>query len=312
MANVSNLVPARCGPGSGTVSCWLPPRWPAPNRTRRRIPNACPYRESTPPAIDASEVPEPGQDPPGPAARARQADGRRRALGLRRHHRARHPAAAQRRLGRGMAGRRPRHRRCHRRQGPTRQAPAREHHQGPRRDAGHQGPADPQGRGGHRRGRRQGRHQGRRRRERLLLDQRPAARPADVLGQRRRARAGDAARRDGRHARQDQRAGGQARRPRHPGRDAVGPRRPRHEHIGLRHRPVLPIRLAEPDFRRHRLHPQPSTSPAAATSAIRSRTTTNCSPTTPARSAARPDTPTTRARRSSARPTATAAGWSPC
>jgi serine-type D-Ala-D-Ala carboxypeptidase (penicillin-binding protein 5/6) len=28
--------------------------------------NACPYRESTPPAIDASEVPEPGQEAPGP------------------------------------------------------------------------------------------------------------------------------------------------------------------------------------------------------------------------------------------------------
>jgi D-alanyl-D-alanine carboxypeptidase (penicillin-binding protein 5/6) len=28
--------------------------------------NACPFRESTPPAVDASEVPEPGQDAPGP------------------------------------------------------------------------------------------------------------------------------------------------------------------------------------------------------------------------------------------------------
>jgi len=28
--------------------------------------NTCPYRESTPPAVDASEVPEPGQDPPAP------------------------------------------------------------------------------------------------------------------------------------------------------------------------------------------------------------------------------------------------------
>jgi D-alanyl-D-alanine carboxypeptidase (penicillin-binding protein 5/6) len=28
--------------------------------------NACPYRESTPPAVDASEEPEPGQDAPGP------------------------------------------------------------------------------------------------------------------------------------------------------------------------------------------------------------------------------------------------------
>jgi D-alanyl-D-alanine carboxypeptidase (penicillin-binding protein 5/6) len=28
--------------------------------------DACPYRESTPPAVDASEVPQPGQDAPGP------------------------------------------------------------------------------------------------------------------------------------------------------------------------------------------------------------------------------------------------------
>ena len=28
--------------------------------------NACPYREVTPPAVDASEVPKPGQDPPAP------------------------------------------------------------------------------------------------------------------------------------------------------------------------------------------------------------------------------------------------------
>lgn len=30
--------------------------------------NACPYREATPPAVDASEVPKPGQDPPAPLA----------------------------------------------------------------------------------------------------------------------------------------------------------------------------------------------------------------------------------------------------
>lgn len=29
-------------------------------------PNACPYRESTPPAVDSSEEPKPGQDAPGP------------------------------------------------------------------------------------------------------------------------------------------------------------------------------------------------------------------------------------------------------
>jgi serine-type D-Ala-D-Ala carboxypeptidase (penicillin-binding protein 5/6) len=29
-------------------------------------PDACPYREVTPPAVDASEVPKPGQDPPAP------------------------------------------------------------------------------------------------------------------------------------------------------------------------------------------------------------------------------------------------------
>jgi D-alanyl-D-alanine carboxypeptidase (penicillin-binding protein 5/6) len=29
-------------------------------------PAACPYREATPPAVDASEVPKPGQDPPAP------------------------------------------------------------------------------------------------------------------------------------------------------------------------------------------------------------------------------------------------------
>ncbi|HEX9833220.1 MAG TPA: D-alanyl-D-alanine carboxypeptidase family protein [Mycobacterium sp.] len=28
--------------------------------------NACPYKETTPPAVDASEVPKPGQSPPGP------------------------------------------------------------------------------------------------------------------------------------------------------------------------------------------------------------------------------------------------------
>ncbi len=28
--------------------------------------NACPYKESTPPAVDASEVPKPGQAAPGP------------------------------------------------------------------------------------------------------------------------------------------------------------------------------------------------------------------------------------------------------
>jgi D-alanyl-D-alanine carboxypeptidase (penicillin-binding protein 5/6) len=33
-----------------------------PNAT----PDACPYREATPPAVDASEVPKPGQDPPAP------------------------------------------------------------------------------------------------------------------------------------------------------------------------------------------------------------------------------------------------------
>jgi D-alanyl-D-alanine carboxypeptidase (penicillin-binding protein 5/6) len=33
-----------------------------PNAT----PNACPYRETTPPAVDASEVPRPGENPPAP------------------------------------------------------------------------------------------------------------------------------------------------------------------------------------------------------------------------------------------------------
>ena len=99
---------------------------------------------------------------------------------------------------------------------------------------------------------------------------------------------------------------------RHPGGDTVGPRRTRHEHLGLRHRPVLPICLAEPDFHRHRQPPAASTSPAAATPAIRSRTTTNCSPTTPVPSAERPGSPTTRARHSSVRPIATAAGWWLC
>src|SRR5687768_10256977 len=33
-----------------------------PNAT----PNACPYREATPPAVDASEVPRPGENPPAP------------------------------------------------------------------------------------------------------------------------------------------------------------------------------------------------------------------------------------------------------
>ena len=61
---------------------------------------------------------------------------------------------------------------------------------------------------------------------------------------------------------EDQRAGRQARRPRHPRGDAVGAGRARHEHLGLRHRVVLPIRLAEPDFRRHRRHAAASTSPA--------------------------------------------------
>ena len=55
--------------------------------------------------------------------------------------------------------------------------------------------------------------------------------------------------------------------------------------------------------------PAASTSPAAATPAIRSRTTTNCSPTTPVPSAERPGSPTTRARHSSVRPIATAAAW---
>ena len=89
--------------------------------------------------------------------------------------------------------------------------------------------------------------------------------------------------------------------------DTVGPRRARHEHVGLRHRPVLPICLAEPDFQPTSSAPAASTSPAAATPAIRSRTTTSCCSTTPAPSAARPDTPTTRARHSSAQPSGTAA-----
>ena len=43
--------------------------------------------------------------------------------------------------------------------------------------------------------------------------------------------------------------------PRHPGGDTVGPGRPRHEHLGLRHRTVLPVRLAEPGLHQHRCHP---------------------------------------------------------
>ena len=137
---------------------------------------------------------------------------------------------------------------------------------------------------GRRNRRRRGRrgHQGRRRRRRHLHRQPAAARAADALRQRRRARAGHAARRHAAGAGEDQRAGRQARRPRHPGGDAVGTGRARHEHLGLRHRPVLPVRLAEPDLRRHRRDPRPSTSPATATTPATSwKTTTSCSTTIP-------------------------------
>ncbi len=148
---LSILVPARCGPGSGAFPAGCPGCGQRPARRGARIRTHARTESATPPAVDASEVPKTGEDPPAPAAGARQAARRRRAGRLRRHHRARHPAAAQRRLGRGMAGRRSGHRRRHRRQGPARQAPAGQHHQGAGGDAGASTSCRSQGRAGHRR-----------------------------------------------------------------------------------------------------------------------------------------------------------------
>ena len=106
-------------------------------------PSACPYREATPPAIDASEVPKPGEDPPAPlpvpaepmAATLSPVCGVVTAP--------RHPPLPDVRpaeawlvadldTGDIIAAKEP-----HGRHRPA------EHHQGPRRDAGHQGTADP-------------------------------------------------------------------------------------------------------------------------------------------------------------------------
>ncbi len=195
-----------------------------------------------------------GRRPAAAASGTGQAGRRRRPVRLRGDRRAEHPTGARRRLGRVVVGRRPRHRRHHRRARPARAAPSGQHHQGADRDAVDQRAAAEQDGRGHP-GRRERRgHAGRCRRRRPLHRQRPAARPADALRQRRRARAGRAARWHGHHGAEDQRAGPQARRRGHPRGHAVRPGRPRHEHVGLRHRAVLPVCLGEPDFRQHRRH----------------------------------------------------------
>ena len=119
----------RCYRASAPVS-------PAAARRRRRLPV---------PGGDASgrrlvRGPEAG-DPPAPLPVPAKPLGGDALSRLRHHHRARHPAGARRRLGRGVAGRRPGHRRRHRRAGPARPPPPGQHHQGAGRHAGDAGTA---------------------------------------------------------------------------------------------------------------------------------------------------------------------------
>ena len=140
-----------------------------------------------------------------------------------------------------------------------------------------------------------------------------AARPAHALGQRRRPRPGDAARRHGRHHRQvntlASKLGGRDTRVATPsGLDGPGMSTSAYD-IGLFYRyawknptfaDIVATKLQLP-----RPHHADTGHPGW-------RTTTSCCSTTPAPWAVRPATPTTRARRSWAPPSAMAAGWSRC
>ena len=245
--------------------------------------------------------------PADPAGGARQAGRRRGAGRLRHRHRTRHAAAAGRRLRRGMAGGRPGQRRRHRRQGPARPSPPRQHHQGAGRDGSPSTPyrstspvdgtADDAAAEGTKVGVEDGgmftvnqllhgllMHSGNDAAHALAMQlggMQQALEKINVLAAK---------------------LGGQ----RHPGGDAVRAGRARHEHVGLRHRLVLPLRLAEPHLRRHRRDadlrlPRPRR-PSGLRAGKRQPAALQVSR---ARWAARPATPTTPDRPSWARPTAT-------
>ncbi len=286
----------------------------APEAQTVPVPGARPRRRSTTP-----RCPRPGI----PRSRCRCRPNRSaatRCRRLRRDHRAGHAAAARRHLGRGVAGRRPRHRRHHRRQGPARPAPARQHHQGAGRDAGDQRTQPQQDR--------------RAAPPRTPTPKAPGSASTtaacytvnQLLHGLLMHSGNDAAHalamqlgRHGRHADQDQRAGQQARR--HDTRAATpsgldGPGMSTSAYdMGLFYRyawqnPTFADIVATRTFE-FPGHPARRAT-TATTRPTRWRTTTSCSTTTPARWAARPDTPTTPGRPSSAPPNATAGGWWRC